>query len=371
MRNLVARFGAEVVGRVLVLAIAASSTLPAAVMGGELDGQFEGDGLRLELELDGEAYEGVLEFQGQSFPCRARRAPTGLVGSFDSQGVSYAFEARAEGTSLALTSGGVTYRLERLGGQNPLGGDGGANPLAGGTAGGGGAGAGFEGRFQGAIEGTPAVLTLQRRGAAVSGAIDAGGYPYQLQGSVSGGRLAGQLTDPQTGGGSGFEATLRGEDLELVLQSQDPYSGQARPVTMTFRRMATGARPSVGAGVGGATPTVPQGQRDPALVGVWRQSQSMSGGGASMVVESFLRISADGSFTLGGGRAVGGGAGWGGDTGSGGVEESGWWKTENRIVYTQSAGGGGWQPYARYYVEGGKLMFTFGDESRQIWYRVQ
>ena len=90
-----------------------------------------------------------------------------------------------------------------------------------------------------------------------------------------------------------------------------------------------------------------------------------------MVVESFLTIHGDGTFLLGGGRAVGGGAGWGGDTGSGGVEERGYWKSEGRIVYVQAPGTGQWQPYARYYVEAQKLMFTFGDGSRQILYRVR
>ena len=29
----------------------------------------------------------------------------------------------------------------------------------------------------------------------------------------------------------------------------------------------------------------------------------------------------------------------------------------------------GWAPYARYYVEGGRMLFTFGDGSRQVWTR--
>jgi hypothetical protein len=346
-----------------------SLTLVESAVADELAGTFEGDGLRLELERDEDGYEGFLDFQEQSFPCQARRSGTGLSGSFDSGDGSFPFEMRPEGAAMVLTSGGVTYRLQRVGGGNPLAGDGGGNPLAGGSGGGGGSSAaatGFDGRFQGSIQGTAAVLTLQRQGNTVNGGIDASGYPYQLQGTVSGNSLTGQLMDPQTGGGFNIEATLRGDALELVLLTQQGS------MPLSFQRVAAGGG-STGAGghVGGGTQAAPQGQRDPALVGVWRQSESMSGGGTSMVVESFLRINPDGSFALGGGRAVGGGANWGGDTGSGGVDETGFWKTENRVVYVQSAGGGGWQPYARYYAEATKLMFTFGDESRQIWYRVQ
>jgi hypothetical protein len=350
-------------------------------MADEFVGVFEGDGLRVELDNDDGGYEGVLELQGQSFPCQARRGGSGLVGSFESQGSSYPFEILTMGGGLALSSGGKTYNLRRAGGGgNPLAGGGDSNPLAGGggsASGGGGSGVAssrFAGRYQGSIQGTPASMTLEQQGATVSGGIDASGYPYRLQGTVSGGKLSGQLTDPQTNGGFDFEATARGGTLDLVLLSQDPYSGQKQRVPLTFRRAGAGTQPPAGGGVPGgmgSSPGVPQGRRDPALVGVWRQSESMSGGGASMVVENFLRINQDGSFALGGGRAVGGGADWGGDTGTGGTEETGFWKTENRVVYVQGAGGGGWQPYARYYVEATKLMFTFGDNSRQIWYRVQ
>ncbi len=74
---------------------------------------------------------------------------------------------------------------------------------------------------------------------------------------------------------------------------------------------------------------------------------------------------------MGGGRAVGGGPGWGGDTGSGGVQERGYWKSENRILYVQQPGTGQWQPFAQYYLERGRLMFSFADNTRQVLYRVR
>lgn len=37
----------------------------------------------------------------------------------------------------------------------------------------------------------------------------------------------------------------------------------------------------------------------------------------------------------------------------------------------RSFGTGQWQPFACYYVEPGKLMFTFADNTRQVLYRVR
>lgn len=88
-----------------------------------------------------------------------------------------------------------------------------------------------------------------------------------------------------------------------------------------------------------------------------------------MVSEKILVINPDGTFVLGDGRVVGGGGAGSFDSGGGGgVEATGEWRTENRIVYVRDPGGQ-WQPYARYYVEGSRMMFTFGDNSRQIWHR--
>ena len=43
------------------------------------------------------------------------------------------------------------------------------------------------------------------------------------------------------------------------------------------------------------------------------------------------------------------------------------WRTEGGIVYVDT--GLGWELYARYYVEGSKLMLTFESGAREIWYR--
>jgi hypothetical protein len=86
-----------------------------------------------------------------------------------------------------------------------------------------------------------------------------------------------------------------------------------------------------------------------------------------MSTQYFLTISANGTYSMRTGRSAGGGAGWGASSGGGGAIASGKWKTQGKVVMVSE--GGPYQPYARYYVEAQKLMFTFSNGNREIWYR--
>ena len=375
-------------GALLLLGSALLLATSTAVSADEFSGEFEGrDGLHLQLEGDDGLYMGALQLGGEIYLCEARRGGAGLVGTLEGEDGPSPFTLRAAGGRLVLEHGGASHSLWPIGempeaatGAEPARPE---DPTRGGeppqrspdAAGGAGSGAQetLAGRWQGAVAGTPATLTFNVQGQRLSGRLEASGYPYELQGTTSGTRAQGQVTDLQTGGTFAFDATATGDALDFVLVSRDPLSGMEQRQPLAFRR--AGAVPDAGGGAGsagtGRTAGVPPGPRDPALVGLWRQTESMSGGGAAVVVDTFLRIDADGTWAMGGGRAVGGGPGWGGDTGRDGVQETGYWKSENRIIYVQSPGAGQWQPFARYYVEPGRLMFTFADNTRQVLHRVQ
>ena len=108
-------------------------------------------------------------------------------------------------------------------------------------------------------------------------------------------------------------------------------------------------------------------ERDPALVGSWSRTDAISSGDASMATRLALLICADGSYVRTVGETVGGGAGWSAE--SGGSESTrGRWRSEGGVIYIRSTMGG-WEPYARYYVEGARLMLTFEDGQREVWSR--
>lgn len=238
------------------------------------------------------------------------------------------------------------------------------------------------GTYNGTLQGTPMVLRLEHEGEKVGGKVDAAGYVYLLEGTASGSSARGKLNDPQTGGGAQFEIAWGGGDsLTLTIVTTDPATGQAGRVPVTFQRAGTsGASGStVGgplAGAAGAGPGAGESaeaavERDPALVGRWRWSESTVSGSFSMVNEQILEIHPDGRYVLGEMRVVGGGDTGSFDGGRSGAPASvGQWKTRDRVVYVQEQGTSQWYPHARYYVEAGRMMFTMGDGSRQVWERL-
>ena len=92
----------------------------------------------------------------------------------------------------------------------------------------------------------------------------------------------------------------------------------------------------------------------------------MTSGGFSLATQEFFDVRPDGTFTVATGDMVGGG-GLGAVESRGGESMSGRWKTEGGVVFVGESGR--WQPFARYYVEGSSMMFTFQDGTRQVWYR--
>lgn len=222
--------------------------------------------------------------------------------------------------------------------------------------------AALDGIYHGTINGTPSTLRLMSNQGRLEGEIDAGGYRYRLTGTSVGAHGQGVFSDPNTGGSGQFEARKQGHSVTLKIR----LAGQPQPLALQFRENTAADTPS------GAEADEQQAQsirRDSALIGRWRHSDSMTSGTYSGVVQNFLTILPNGVYRLGEGEFAGGGPGVSGVS-RGGDVVTGQWRTENRIVYIKEQGSPQWTPYARYYVEANKLMFTFADRSRQIWYRV-
>jgi hypothetical protein len=213
---------------------------------------------------------------------------------------------------------------------------------------------GFDGDYIGQIQGTATNLRLATRGNALSGNANAGGYLYNLTGTVQGQHGAGQLQDPQNGAVMGFEAALQGDTLLLSI------SGGVNNVTLQFQRQPAGALNTDEI----KDRTTDHSTLDPVLLGEWMRSQSMSGGGIAVVTQERLRINPDGTFLMYDAKAVG-------PTGThqGSETLSGQWRTEQGIIHVKGPGQPDWMPYGRYIVQGGSLMFTLADGTRELWQR--
>lgn len=223
----------------------------------------------------------------------------------------------------------------------------------------------WPGTFSGNVMGTATTLNLDIEGKQLSGIVDAGGYRYKLQGTISGNQSQGKLEDPQTQGYLDYTATLNGTQLNLTISN--PTNGQSQQAT--FSRGHTDNRSNMPGQVNNSGPDTQQSvNRDSRLVGAWNYTDSYSSGAYSFATQWKLLVNPDGSYVYGDGRVVGGGPGIGGDSGSGGDVTRGQWKTENGVLYINT--GEGWQGYARYTTNGQSMLMQFADGSKQLWKRT-
>jgi hypothetical protein len=94
----------------------------------------------------------------------------------------------------------------------------------------------WSGDYTGDINGTPSSLTLLQSADGVRGTIDAGGYVYEVIGNVQGGMLTGQVHDPQTNGNLACQGSISGDQVRLVLNMPDEFTGQKQSVELLFTR---------------------------------------------------------------------------------------------------------------------------------------
>lgn len=370
-------------GRVAIVQLTSIVLFCAACSSGgrDFEGRYSGDGVELTLKKQsGPLYNGTLVISNKRYPIVVKAKGEILKGKFQGEGgKDFEVGAKVQGATLELTSGGKTFKLKREGGE-------GTNPLA--KAKGGkpataakhdnplakhGAGdpkkpaepkatpkasTGFAGEFSGSFAGNVTRLSTKKQGEALSGTLRVGSYVYKLAAKVEGKSAKGKLVDPKMGGAIPCSLSLAGDAISVRFAKR----------SFTLRRggaASVGPASTAGAGEARGTTAV---SRDRRLVGLWTRTDGMSSGGASYASKQYLEIGASGSFRTGAGKTVGGGAGWSMGGGSGvTITGRGKWKSSGRVVYVNS--GSGWSAYARYYTTGAKLMFTFANGSRQIWYR--
>ena len=229
----------------------------------------------------------------------------------------------------------------------------------------------WNGQFQGDVYGTPSILTIQHKGSNLLGTINAGGYIYKLNGTVSGDEAHGKLTDSNTGGVMDFGSQKLSNRILILLEVPDMH-GNTSQVELSFTRAGSSlSGPLSGSSEpSGRQSSPPESNipRDQRLVGGWRYTDSYTSGEFSAVSEYYLQIASDGTYRYGDGKVMGGDAGSSFDSGQGGAS-TGQWKTENGVVYINE--GYGWQPYASYIVDSNSMLFKFQDGSRQLWNRYR
>lgn len=293
----------------------------------------------------------------------ARLGKNNLDGTFEADGASYklTIEKQVDGR-LRLTTDAKTYTQAAPGS--------GGNSLAPGAS-------AWDGTYTGEVRGATAKLSLKKSGNSLSGTLEVEGYSYpaKVKATLNGSNSAtGKIIDGETGESLPVRIDL---SKDAVAMSISGPNGIVRFDFVKGGERRVGRRTS-----GGGVRDMGE-QRDPRLVGRWSHEQITMSGGDSLTTREEYILHPDGTLALGKARAVASFSGerynevedttsyWYGhaDTGEGDNDEEiiGRWKTQGNILYIQE--GGQWVPYARYYVEDGKLLLTYEDGSRKLFYR--
>ena len=222
----------------------------------------------------------------------------------------------------------------------------------------------WSGRFDGTIIGINATITAEAIGPSWYGAINASGYPLQLEGIITDNRCAGTMTDPQTESAVSFNATLDGSKLTIMIRDINPTTGLEEDMEFAFVKTEAAS----GTYSQSASVTVLADNIDGALVGKWRYTDTYVSGTFSIATDYFMQLNGDGVAYATDGRSAGGDHNSSIVSGEPDVHQS-TWKTENNILYFND-GINGWQSYAQYYVEPSRMMLTFHNGRKQVWERI-
>ncbi|MDF2439064.1 MAG: hypothetical protein JWN98_48 [Abditibacteriota bacterium] len=83
-------------------------------------GTFAGDNLTLQSRAQGPNYVGTVTMGGRTFPFTGTIVNGTLHGTLDTGGEHFDFRAQWNNATFELSSGDATYKLQKLGGTNPL-----------------------------------------------------------------------------------------------------------------------------------------------------------------------------------------------------------------------------------------------------------
>ena len=108
--------------------------------------------------------------------------------------------------------------------------------------------------------------------------------------------------------------------------------------------------------------------RNPHLVGLWSAQVSNAGSDGSFAVELYMEFRNDGYLVDRGSRAMASVDGAGLDGGIVATGDAVLWRSNGATIYV-SADAAQWAPLARYEISGQRLLLTYYDGSRQLWYR--
>ncbi len=224
-------------------------------------------------------------------------------------------------------------------------------------------------------DGATSLSLIQAGGGAVSGSVTEGTIAMQLEGEIEEAMVSGWMSGQM--GRLHFHAEFVSGQLRFTIfpvgfdgeplhdMGQSVMFQRSEEATQQPEPAAPGAAPAGSQpGAGSA-----DGIGDPVLVGRWVKEDTTVDPQMSVTTQLIMELHADGSFVQYGGETAGGGAGFSFRSDEGEERDVGQWRAEENVIYVRGEGLPQWTPCCRYYVEGDRMLITYDDGSREIWYR--
>lgn len=227
---------------------------------------------------------------------------------------------------------------------------------------------GWSGTFEGVVNGDPAVMTLTSNGKTLSGTLKDSYQTYNINGEVSGNRMAGDAVEQSLGLTMTILGELKGSEAHMKLIVS--FLGQNSETPFVLTRAGKTAQSSKSQT---STPIV-NGKRDPQVVGTWTKNETYNSGyGDQFMGANFsqsMTFLANGQLAEGGSSASISGSNYSGrsSSGSGNMLEGVSWYTEGKNIYLNMVQNGKAQNVllGRYYIENGKMLITGQDGTKLL-----
>ncbi len=294
--------------------------LPSAASAQSFQGIFTGEGVMMTLQPSRGQYYGTLVFDDGFYSIEAVEEDGELNGSFNTPRGEFDFKAVFRDSVLELETNSITYVLRRAG----QGAEDDADPeiAANDTEPSEAEASVAESPTQAGEPASPEETSERTEPVATSsGVIYATDFE---QGSLPAPKTS-RPTPPRPKGTKDGSHGLQPVDAESAVEAES----------------ATNTASPIAAG----------GPVDEALVGSWQRGTPASGSTSLLATATDLQLTAAGAFATSG-------------TAGGGL-----WKAEDQTLLLQASDAEDWQPYCRYKLVGDSLLCTFGEDSRELWFR--
>lgn len=220
----------------------------------------------------------------------------------------------------------------------------------------------INGNFAGQQPGMNSAIVLQAKGNNVTGNFELNGRPGTVQATLSGSRLQGTLYDVQMQKNYAFSGYLQQDSLYLSIIFPE-LNNQA--VQLQMKRLPAAAAQA------NTRPTA--GNRNPALVGLWRYTETFSSGSgdnyASFSTDYFMEFKADGTVFSWTGKSAGGSNNLSLEGYPSGTQKAGWSTQGKTLFLTDPASGQ--KSSLLFYAEANRMMLHNGGQEKKILTRVK